>query len=202
MRERERASRQRHFIFAQRYRRRAAATTTWKLCAKRAAPVVFLSPPRSSLIRVLSSTRRPPYVLRCPTSDPFRPSTLVIYRGYAVLAVESVPTDKGTGGKILPLEPANTRNAIVPIRSFALGAAPRVPLHRLLLPLATVASVPAAWLPIPLSSDHAEYADKRAADPMKRSNREMQRQCTACNSHQLGDVDFWSYLRRSMDIFI
>lgn len=56
-----------------------------------------------------------------PNNVPFRPSTLVIYRGYAV---ESVPTGiKEAGGRKNSRTRANTCNAIVPIRSSHARAA-------------------------------------------------------------------------------
>jgi len=62
---------QRHFIFAQRYRR-WLAPTTWKLCAKRVVPAVRFSFPVSSLP-----------LLFCYPFRGTRSSTLVIYHGYA-----------------------------------------------------------------------------------------------------------------------
>lgn len=49
---------QRHFIFAQRYRR-WPAPTTWKLCAKRAVPAVRFSFPASRLYLYLLSSATP-----------------------------------------------------------------------------------------------------------------------------------------------
>lgn len=105
----------------------ASPSTTWKLCAKRAAPVVFLS--RSPFIQLLARSpaplHPPPSLSQRPLSA-FHPRNLS--RLCSGLAVESVPADKGSScGKILPL-PAGlySCNAIVAIRSLARpSASPR-----------------------------------------------------------------------------
>lgn len=99
---------QRHFIFAQRYRR-WPAPTTWKLCAKQAAPAVRFSFPASRLL--------PLPLLFC---YPFRPSTLVIYRGYAADARGGICTTEKTKEKKEKSGCPRIRITIVSFRSFSL----------------------------------------------------------------------------------
>lgn len=135
---------QRHFIFAQRYRRRSAPTT-WKLCAKRAAPAVRFSFPASRFFLYLLSP-----------CHPIRPSTLVIYRGYAADARGGICT---------------TRNKKKKKRRKRRRREERLPRIR-----NTIVS--------PRSSGllHLRHSASRRSDAMKRSHGSMQRKCTPHNT--------------------
>lgn len=122
MRERERASRQRHFIFAQRYRQRGDDHVEIVCKASCTRPSSFSIAPGPSFIRPLARVEPSP-IPRCGSfGGPFRPSTLVIYRAYAgdsrwnlYQRIKGRREEKYShlSGRVY------SRNAIVSIRSLA-----------------------------------------------------------------------------------